>query len=85
MNEKKIILATTHDMAVVDLELNVLVEARNVNEIHSDILDEFGLFHCSKSHYTSTSILFSFWMYDNFQSIFKTKQPDKVYIGFNHK
>ena len=84
MNEKKIILATTKEMAVVDLELNVLVEARNVNKIHRSIYGVSGLFHCSRSHYTSTSILFSFsMMRDTFQSEFKTKQPDKVYSGFN--
>lgn len=46
MNEKKIILATTHDMAVVDLELNVLVKARSVSNIHSSIQYGYGLFHC---------------------------------------
>ena len=85
MNEKKIILATTWDMAVVDLELNVLVEARDIREIHSSIVPWGGLFHCSRSHYTSISIFFSFWMDDTFQSEFKTKQPDKVYSGINHK
>ena len=85
MNGKKIILATTFDMTVVDLELNVLVKAQCVNQIHSSIQNWYGLFHCSRSHYTSTSILFSFRMKETFQSEFKTKQPDKVYSGINHK